>query len=116
MNFGTNLRNLRVQRNLTQQKLADEIGISQASVGAYEIGTREPSFETVKRFADFFGVAPSTLMPFVEVSDEEYVQRVADSLHKNPKLGLLFDKTSLLSDSDLDAVLNVVSAIVKERE
>lgn len=115
MNFGTNLRNLRIQRNLTQQKLADDLGISQASVGAYEVGIREPSFEIVKKFADYFNVAPSTLMPFVEASDAEYVQRVADSLHRNPKLGLLFDKTAKLSDSDLDAVLSVVSAISKER-
>ena len=116
MNFGTNLRNLRVQRQLTQKKLADDMGMSQASITAYETGFREPSFEIVRKFAEYFHVAPSSLMPFVEASDEEYVQRVADSLHKNPKLGLLFDKTSLLSDSDLDAVLSVVNAIAKERE
>ena len=116
MNFGTNLRNLRIQRNLTQQKLGDELGISQSSIGAYEIGIREPSFDIVRRFAEYFNVSPSSLMPFVEASDEEYVQRVADSLHRNPKLGLLFDKTALLSDSDLDAVLSVVNAISKERD
>ena len=116
MNFGTNLRNLRIQRNLTQQKLADDLGVSQASITAYEVGIREPSFEVVRKFAEYFRVTPSSLMPFGEVSDEEYVQRVAESLHNNPKLGLLFDKSSLLSDADLDAVLTVVNAIAKERE
>ena len=116
MNFGTNLRNLRIQRGLTQQSLAKGMNISQSSIAAYESNQREPSFDIVKRFADYFHVAPSNLMPFAETSDTEYIQRVADSLHKNPKLGLLFDKTSLLSEADLDAVLSIVNAIAKERE
>ena len=115
MNFGQNLRNLRLSRHLTQQKLADDLEISQASITAYECGVREPSFEVVRRFADYFNVAPSVIMPFGEVSNDEYVQRVAESLHQNPKLQMLFDRSKYLSESDLDAVLAVVSAISKER-
>ena len=44
------------------------------------------------------------------------MERVADSLHKNPKLGLLFDRSSYLSETDLDAVLSIVNAISKERD
>ena len=116
MNFGTNLRNLRVSRHLTQQKVANDLGISQASVTAYETGYREPSFEIVRKFAEYFSVSPSQLMPFGEVSDEEYVTRVAESLHKCPKLKLLFDRTKNLGESDLDAVLAVVNAISRERD
>lgn len=115
MNFGTNLRNLRVERHLTQQKLADDMGISQASVAAYESNIREPSFEIVRRFADYFHVPPYSLMPFEKATDDEYVQRVSDSLHQNPKLGLLFDRSRFLSEEDLDAVIAVVNAIRKER-
>lgn len=115
MNFGTNLRNLRIERNLTQQKLADAMEISQASVAAYENGIREPSFEIVRRFADFFHVPPSSLMPFEKSSDDEYVQRVAESLHQNPKLGQLFDRCRYLSESDLDAVIAVANAIRKDQ-
>ena len=115
MNFGTNLRNLRIQRGLTQQKLAKEMHMSQASITAYETGYREPSFEIVRKFSEYFDVPPSVLMPFGEVSDEEYVQRVAESLHANPKLRTLFDRSKNLSDSDLDAVLAVLGAIQRER-
>lgn len=114
MNFGQNLRNLRVSRHLTQQKVADDLEISQASITAYECGVREPSFEVVRRFADYFNVAPSVLMPFGEVSNDEYVQRVAESLHQNPKLQQLFDKSKYLSEEDLDTVLAVVSSLSRK--
>lgn len=115
MNFGTNLRNIRIQHHLTQQKLADDLNISQASIAAYEKNIREPNFEIIRKLADYFHVPPSTLMPFEKVSDDEYIQKIADSLYANPKLGILFDKAKYLTDSELDAVLAVVNAISKER-
>ena len=116
MNFGTNLRNLRLQRNLTQQKLAKDMNMSHASITSYETGFREPSFEIIRRFAEYFNVAPSMLMPFGEVSDEEYVQRVAEALNKNPKLRALFDKAKVLSDTELDTVIAVAGAFSREGE
>lgn len=115
MKFGENLRNLRKQRGYTQDKLAQALGTSQAAITGYEVGTREPSFTTIQRIADFFGVPMSALMPSEDLVDDE-VRRMADALHKNPKLRLLFDRSEYLSDSDLDAVLAVVGAIAKERE
>ena len=115
MNFGTNLRNLRVQRHLTQQQLANDMGMSQSSITAYETGFREPSFEIVRQFAEYFHVPPSMLMPFGEVSDEEYVQRVTESLHANPKLRTLFDRTKNFSEKDLDAILAIVDSISGRR-
>jgi len=115
MNFGNNLRNLRVIRHMSQQKLADEMHVSQSSIAAYETGEREPSFAVVQRFADYFGVSASLLTPFVNAPDE-YVQSVADTLHQNPKLQLLFDRAKNLSESDLDAVLNIVIALTKDHD
>ena len=114
MNFGTNLRNLRIQRHLSQQKLADELEVSQSSIAAYETGEREPSFAVIEKIAAYFGVPASTLTPF-STATNDYVQNVADSLHSNPKLQLLFDRSKYLSESDLDTVLAVVSAISRER-
>ena len=111
MNFGTNLRNLRVSRHLTQQKVADDLDISQASVTAYECNVREPSFEIVRRFAEYFNVSPSQLMPFGEISDDEYTQRVAASLNGNEKLRETFDIIKNFSDEQLSVVLSVVKSM-----
>jgi len=115
MNFGTNLRNLRIQRHLTQQRLADDLNCSQATITAYENGVREPSFEIVRRFAEYFHVAPSALMPFGEVSDDEYIRRIADSFNTNPKLRVLFDKVKNFNEKDLDAIIAVVESISGRR-
>lgn len=116
MTFGEKLRQLRKSRGISQQKLADGLGVAQSSVAAYEAGTREPSFEVVQKFARYFRVPFSSLMPSDEVVDGEFVQQLADALHKNPKLGLLFDKARYLKSADIDAVLSVVNAIARERE
>ena len=89
--------------------------MSQASIAAYETGTREPNFNVIKRFSEYFHVPPSQLMPFGDVSDDEEIYRKAEALHSNKKLCLLFDKTRNMNESDLDAILVVVNAIAKER-
>ena len=55
-NFNNKLKMLRQERGLSQQSLADEVGMSKSSINMYERGEREPGIETVKRIADFFNV------------------------------------------------------------
>ena len=54
--FSNNLKRLRQEKGMTQQKLADLLGISRSAVGMYENGEREPDFETSELIADFFNV------------------------------------------------------------
>lgn len=55
-NFKNVLRNLRTQRNLTQDALANRLGTSKSAISMYENGNREPDFETLEAIADFFNV------------------------------------------------------------
>lgn len=54
--FGTNLRALRQQKNMTQQELSDSMGISKSAINMYERGERQPNFETLELIADYFNV------------------------------------------------------------
>ena len=47
---------LRKRAGLSQQELADALGISRSTIGMYETGKREPDFETLEAIADFFNV------------------------------------------------------------
>ena len=114
MKFSTKLRNLRIQRGLTQMELAEKLGTGQSSITAWEQEKREPDFKTIKKIADYFEVPISSLLPSDDI-EESYVNNIAESLHRNPKLKTLFDRSKFLSDSDLDAVLAVLAAINKER-
>lgn len=52
-----NLRILRKQHNLSQQKLADILHISQQSVYKYENDITFPDIETLIRMADYFNTS-----------------------------------------------------------
>ena len=54
--FSENLKTLRKFKNLSQDKLADELKLSRSLVGMWESGQRKPSFETLELLADFFNV------------------------------------------------------------
>lgn len=56
MSFSTKLKELRKDRNLTQEQLGEFIGISRSAVAMYESGEREPDFKTEESFAEFFNV------------------------------------------------------------
>ena len=42
-----NLKKIRTVKGINQQKLADLLGLSRASIGAYEEGRAEPKIETL---------------------------------------------------------------------
>jgi putative transcriptional regulator len=50
------LRELRAQRNMTQQELADAIGVTRQTVIAIELDKYSPSLETAFKIAQVFGV------------------------------------------------------------
>ena len=57
MNFlGSNLRWLRKEKGLTQDKLAGKIGVKRSLVGAYEEGRTEPKLRTISAICHYFGV------------------------------------------------------------
>ena len=54
--FPMRLKSLRQSFNLTQPQLADKLGLSRSTISMYELGSREPDFETLEAIADFFNV------------------------------------------------------------
>ncbi len=54
---GNKLRRLRMQKNMTQQELADTLGISVSAVSSYELGARVPSDKVKKQYSLFFNTS-----------------------------------------------------------
>ena len=61
MNFSESLKKLRRQKGLTQEDLAEKMGMAKSSISMYETGNRKPSFEALEAFADFFNVNMNVL-------------------------------------------------------
>lgn len=64
MKYGDRIAYLREQNNLTQQQLADKIGITRASLSHYEKNRREPDYKTLEKLADFFEVSIDYLLGY----------------------------------------------------
>jgi len=60
--FGTNLEELRKEKGLNQDELADKVGISRATLSDYERGKTEPRFSTLLKISKFFGITTDTLL------------------------------------------------------
>ena len=54
--FSDRFKQLRKQRNLSQQDLANQLGYTKSRVNMYERGEREPSYEVLEEIADYFNV------------------------------------------------------------
>jgi len=50
--MGSRIKELRKQAKISQQELADIIGVSRAAISLFEIGTSKPSSETLAKLAD----------------------------------------------------------------
>ena len=55
--FSYQLKELRKERNLTQEELGELIGISKVSISNYENGKRNPDVEMLLKFSDYYNVS-----------------------------------------------------------
>ena len=62
MDFGNKLRALIDEQGITQKDLANKLNISPSTLGNYIQNTREPDFDTLKLFADYFSVSTDYLL------------------------------------------------------
>ncbi|PZD93611.1 XRE family transcriptional regulator [Paenibacillus sambharensis] len=57
MTMGDRLRELRLQKNISQEEVARHIGITRSAYSHYEINNRQPVYETLIKLSAFFGVS-----------------------------------------------------------
>ena len=63
MEFSEELRELRLQKNVSQAKLAADIHISRSAVAKWENGLGLPNDESLRMLAEYFDVPVSDLIP-----------------------------------------------------
>ena len=74
MHFAENLTELRNKNNLTQYELAKLMNLARSTIAGYEKKNRQPSYEILARFSDFFHVSIDYLL-----TGRESVYIVSDS-------------------------------------
>ena len=73
--LGEKLRELRLERQWTQSHVANRVGVTASIVSAYEIGTRQPSYEVLIRLASLYHVSTDYLLGISgkRTSDNQYL-------------------------------------------
>lgn len=84
--FSDRLKVLRQKNNLSQKELAQILKVSTGTVGNWEVGLREPDFNTLIKIANIFNVSCDYILDrFTDENEEEnhiriYVSAVEDEM------------------------------------
>jgi len=90
MEFHTKLQQLRKQKGLTQEELAEQLYVSRAAVSKWESGRGYPSIDSLKAIADFYAVTIDFLLSGEEILDlAEEQQKQAAACFRELVFGLL---------------------------
>lgn len=101
-----NLKVLRKQHNLSQQKLADILHISQQSVYKYENDITSPDLETLIKMADFFNTSVDYIIGHTEISHK--IEPVTDSMLNQDEEALIqnYRQLPLTKKEVINTVIN----------
>lgn len=98
MEFGERLKSLRLERDMTQEQLAQVLNVTRPTIAGYETKRKQPDFDKLSRIADFFSVSVDYLLGRTDDKNEVIVPDSFKNKHSVTKRDL----------SQLDNVLNNV--------
>ncbi len=60
--FGKRLKECRIEKGLSQQKLGETLGFCNQTISFWENGSREPDLDTLLKIAKFFEISIEELL------------------------------------------------------
>lgn len=78
--FGENIKQLRKNKNMSQEELGKVFNISGPAVSKWETGQTEPDNELLKQIANYFGVSIDYLLGNISNNTEEEEIRILKNL------------------------------------
>lgn len=90
--FGSRLKQLRLNHNMTQPVLAKKLQVTKSVISAYETGLRMPSYETLLMISKVFSVSTDYLL--------------GNDIGKNNSIDV-----SGLSEKEIEAVRTIVNSL-----
>lgn len=105
--IGKKIRNLRKAYHLTQQELADNLGIARATLSGYENKISQPDLETLKRISIYFSVSTDYLLG---LDDNQNASMDQDFFNR------LIYYTTRLNATNRDILLGTMASMIKEQQ
>lgn len=69
LQIAARLKQLRMERGMTQAQVAHHVGVTRSAFSAYENGTRYPSYDTLISLAHLFSVSIVTAVAYGWIDD-----------------------------------------------
>lgn len=110
--FGEILKRLRQEKTLSQQELADLIGVHVRQISKYEMGTSLPTLERIRRMAEVLDVSADELV----FGSTKRRRSAAESI-KNPVLAeRLRTLEGMVSRDELRSVIELLDAFIAKKQ
>ena len=108
------IKDLRVQKGLTTDEVALEVGVSGGAYRNYERGERTPDFVKLVKLADFYGVSVDYLLGREEAPDP--IEQLATLSSMEVTEQVLLEKYLELPKASRKIVINFMKSAIAEAE
>ena len=98
INIADNLKRLRKQREITQEDLANFIGVSFQAVSKWERGEGYPDITILPAIANYFNVTLDELVGMNEIKNNARLEELFAKLKENGSVGRIRENIKLLRD------------------
>ena len=82
LTIGENIRNFRKKNDLTQEALADRLGVTYQSISRWENGTTYPDLELIPAIAEVLAVTVDELLGMPQIEKEKRAIEAFDELRR----------------------------------
>ena len=116
------LRQLRSQIKVSQQRLADEIGVSRSTIAMWESGKSQPDNDSLIKLAKFFNVSVDMLLG---IEDENHLDNKKKltilengellEILQDPNCKAIYDRLSRLNPDNLQIALAALDGIIRHQ-
>lgn len=105
------LKELRLQKGLTQQQVATAIGKTYQAYSYYENGKRDPDTETLKLLADFFEVTVDYLLETPQNVENKKIPKDLKKILEEEEVTL---NGRMVSGEEKEQMLRVLEALYRD--
>lgn len=105
------LKELRLEKGVSQQIVADYLEITRQAYSNYENGNREPDYETLLKLAEYFGTTVDTILRGKEknlVNNDEELTEYLEELRSRPDKRMLFSVTKNATKAQIEAIVRMI--------
>lgn len=115
--LGEKIKYLRTQADMTQDELAQKLGVARATIASWERNRRQPDYDFLRKLAKIFDVTTDYLLNH---NSDDQLSRYPELLQlwrevsQNPDLLLIIKRIRGLSDIDIRMIARFISTERKE--